>query len=214
MGNKLFWNTVTPQLAALLKILMSSSLFDPFRLVGGTSMSLQLGHRESVDIDLFTDNLYDTIDFNEIDIYMRSSFKYVSDKFPGPVAMGCSYLVGDDLENSVKLDLFYTDTFIQPVVETEGIRMATIEEIIAMKVDIIQRYGRKKDFWDLHEVMDKYSIGQMIGLHKARFPYNHDEQLIRTNFVDFVRANMDPGPTCLRGNYWELIQLDIVKWAQ
>ena len=45
--------TVVPDLLELLKKLMSENLFSQFNLVGGTSLALQLGHRNSIDIDLF-----------------------------------------------------------------------------------------------------------------------------------------------------------------
>ncbi|HNQ82464.1 MAG TPA: nucleotidyl transferase AbiEii/AbiGii toxin family protein, partial [Bacteroidales bacterium] len=61
--HKLFYNTTTPLLLEILKALMVSDEFRPFRLVGGTALSLQLGHRKSLDIDLFTDRDYDFIDF-------------------------------------------------------------------------------------------------------------------------------------------------------
>jgi hypothetical protein len=48
----MYWNTVTPLLKNVLLDLMQSAIFDEFRLVGGTSLSLQLGHRMSVEIDL------------------------------------------------------------------------------------------------------------------------------------------------------------------
>jgi hypothetical protein len=46
----------------VLDILMKSPILNSFRLVGGTVLSLQLGHRLSVDIDLFSDALYGSID--------------------------------------------------------------------------------------------------------------------------------------------------------
>ncbi len=54
-----------------LQILMESDVFENFRLVGGTSLSLQLGHRISVDIDLFSDAHYGSIDFKKIDFFSR-----------------------------------------------------------------------------------------------------------------------------------------------
>ena len=71
MNKSLFYNTVSPLLLSILQDLMKASVFEDFRLVGGTSLSLQLGHRLSVDIDLFTDNIYDSVDFKEIDKYLR-----------------------------------------------------------------------------------------------------------------------------------------------
>ncbi len=51
---QLYWNTVSPLLEEILKDFMKDEVFLPFRLVGGTALSLQIGHRISVDIDLFT----------------------------------------------------------------------------------------------------------------------------------------------------------------
>jgi hypothetical protein len=73
----LYWNTVTPLLQASLKLIMSSPLFTIFRLVGGTSLSLQKGHRQSLDIDLFTDAQYGTVDFEAITIFLNQNFAYV-----------------------------------------------------------------------------------------------------------------------------------------
>lgn len=95
--------------------------------------------------------------------------------------MGKSYLVGTDPEHTVKLDVYYTDPFIRPALVTDGIRLAAIDEIVAMKIDVIQRTGRKKDFWDIHEIMDIYSLDQMLALHQERYPYSHDEDLIKKN---------------------------------
>ena len=79
------------------------------------------------------------------------------------------------------------DPFFQALKAKDGVRMATIEEIIAMKVDIIQRRGRKKDFWDLHEALKHYTINEMIDLHRECFEWTHDETLIRNNFTNLIR---------------------------
>lgn len=207
----LHWHTVTPPLKDLLNQLMRSNLFKPFRLVGGTALSLQLGHRISVDIDLFTDAPYNTINFDEIDRYLRSHFKYVTTPVSIPIGMGQSYFLGPSEAAAIKLDLYYTDPFVHPELVIEHIRMATLEDIIAMKIEVIQRGGRKKDFWDLHELMEQYTIPQMISLHQQRYPYNHDAALINTNFIDFTTADDDFEPNCLRGKHWELIKLEITQ---
>jgi hypothetical protein len=211
MPERLHWNTVKPILKEVLTVLMQSSLFDSFRLVGGTSLSLQIGHRMSDDIDLFTDQPYGSIDFAATDNFLRKTFKYVSDTPTGPVGMGVSYLLGHTKDDTIKIDLFYTDPFIQPALQIGPYRLATVEEIIAMKIDIVQRKARKKDFWDLDELLNSYSVDQMIALHKQRYPYNHDEKLIRKNFIDFQRADEDFMPICLKGKHWELIKLDFAE---
>jgi hypothetical protein len=190
---------------------MQSECFDVFRLVGGTSLSLQIGHRMSDDIDLFSDEPYDSIDFAGLDALLRKVFPYVSDLRSGEVGMGVAYLIGNNEDHPVKLDLFYTDPFIQPLLQVGPYRLATVEEIIAMKIDIVQRKARKKDFWDIHELLNTYTPAQMIALHAQRYPYGHDEALVRSNFIDFSRPDDDFDPICLKGKYWELIKLDIAN---
>lgn len=203
------WKTVNDLLRETLLLLMQSKEFKDFRLVGGTALSLQLGHRISVDIDLFTDAEYGSIDFDAIEEFLDANFNYVDKNFGAVAGMGKSYLIGEDKENNVKLDLYYTtDPFMDPPLLNENLRMASLEEIIAMKVDVIQRTGRKKDFWDLYEILPKYRIAQMIALHKMRYEYTHNEPLIRANFTNFSEADDDFEPICLRGYYWEIIKED------
>lgn len=127
------------------------------------------------------------------------------------MALGKSYMIGQSDNDAIKLDLYYTDSFIQPALIKDIYRLASIEEIIDMKMDIVQRGGRKKDFWDLHELLSTYSPSQMIAMHKQRYPYTHDEALIRSNFINFTFADDDLEPVCLHGKYWELIKLDILR---
>lgn len=215
MADTLHWNTVTPLLQLGLKQLMAEPLFDKFVLVGGTALSLHLGHRMSVDIDLFTDAAYGSIDFYKIDEYLRKAFSYVSPaKLVEPIAMGTSYIIGADAEESFKLDIYYTDPFVFPMVRKGEIRLAAKEEIAAMKIDVVQRGGRKKDFWDLHALLDEYTITQMMEMHEERYPYSHDRGMIESNLIDFTIANKEPDPVCLIGKQWEIIKLDIVELSE
>jgi len=207
----LYWNTIEDRLKESLILLMKAPEFSKFRLVGGTALSLQIGHRMSVDIDLFTDAPYGSIDFDILDQFLKNNFHYVDTSFGMLPGMGRSYLVGKDKNDAIKLDVYYTDDFIQPALVIDNIRFATIEEIIAMKVDVIARGGRKKDFWDLHEFLDNYSIPQMLTLHGHRYPFNHNEKIIMENFRNFGDADYDFEPICLHGKYWEFIKLDIIN---
>jgi len=208
----LYWNTVNNLLKESLLVLMNADEFSQFRLVGGTSLSLQLGHRMSVDIDLFTDATYGSVDFKVLDEFLIGHFPYVDTSFGILPGMGRSYLIGEDKDQTVKLDIFYTtEDFIQKPIVEEGVRMATIEEIIAMKVDVVSRVGRKKDFWDLHELLNNYSIVEMLALHEKRSPYTHNREVILDNFKDFNEADYDFEPLCLRGKYWEFIKVDILE---
>ena len=213
MECKLHYITTGQQMQRILKTLMKAKEFDAFRLVGGTALSLHRGHRESLDIDLFSDATYDSIDFKAIESFLSNTFSYVDTNDYKIVGLGKSYYVGNSEEDCVKLDLFYTDEFIQDFLLIDGIRLATVEEIIAMKIDVISRGGRKKDFWDIHELKEDYSIGKMLALHKQRYPFNHDEDQIRRNFSNFQIADDDFSPICLKGKHWEIIKLDMIDFA-
>ena len=167
MKNKLYYNTVTPLLLGVLKTLMAAKEFNSFRLVGGTALSLYRGHRKSVDIDLFTDAEYGSINFEAIHVFLRATYPYVDTNNDEIIGMGKSYYVGENKKDCIKLDLFYsTEKFIDEIHLIDDIRLASIEDIIAMKIDVVSRGGRKKDFWDIHELMDEYSFEQMLALHK------------------------------------------------
>lgn len=213
MHTNLHYNVLTSMLLTVLKSCMSEKIFDSFRLVGGTALSLQRGHRESVDIDLFTDAEYQSIDFDVIDNWLSANYAYMESNNIKPVGMGKSYFVGKSKEDCIKMDLFYTDNFIDKPFIVDGIRLATVEEIIAMKMDVIMRGGRKKDFWDIHELIEDYTIDDMLSLHNKRYPYYHDKALLLTKLTDFKNADDDFDPLCLYGKHWELIKLDILRFA-
>jgi len=210
----LYWNTVNTLLKDCLLKLMQADELRNFRLVGGTALSLYMGHRISIDIDLFTDAEYGSVDFDRIEKFIKKAFPYTQGDFGSATAMGKSYLVGTSSEDVVKLDLYYSmDPFFQDAVEVDGLRMATVEEIIAMKIDVVQRGGRKKDFWDIHEALNQYTIKNMIELHKQRYEYTHDAILIQQNITLFSEADLDLNPICLKGKEWLFIKEDIEEAA-
>jgi len=210
----LYLNTVSSNLMEVLNQLMRMEEFNSFRLVGGTALSLQLGHRLSVDIDLFTDSDYGSIDFSEIESLLEKTFPFAEMLYSGNVGFGKSYHVGNSEEKSVKLDLYYTDLFIRPIVKKDYLRMASIEEIAAMKMEVIGNKGRKKDFWDVHELLDYLSLEQMLALHAERYPYSHSKDTLISKLVDFQAADDDLTPICLKGKYWELIKVDLGEIVQ
>jgi len=208
---ELHYNTVSPLLLDILKQCMTTPILNSFRLVGGTALSLQRGHRISYDIDLFTAASYDSIDFEKIDHWCQKAFPYVETNDFLPIGMGKCYFIGKNETENIKLDLYYTDSFFDNVQLTDGIRMATIHEIIAMKMDVILRNGRKKDFWDIHELLEDFSLEEMFDQHKKRYIYSHDRELLIQKIIDFRSADDDFEPNCRKGKHWELIKLDLLE---
>ncbi|MCF8381642.1 MAG: nucleotidyl transferase AbiEii/AbiGii toxin family protein [Bacteroidales bacterium] len=206
---KIYKETVSELLWQVLNKLMGFEELKSFRLVGGTCLSLILGHRISIDIDMFSDAEYKSVDFVAINKLFSKSFKYVDYGLSGNDSLGKSYFIGNSKADTVKLDLFYTDAFQYPVLKYQELRLSHLEEIIAMKLELIGHNGRKKDFWDIHELMQRFSWQEMLSFFEKRYPYSHTKEELIIKLTDFEKADLDFNPICLKDKYWELIKLDI-----
>lgn len=210
---KLHEETVTCNLLSILRALMSSEVFNDFCLVGGTALSLQIGHRRSVDIDLFTDVAYSEVNTKEIKQFLESAFlvhegTYALDE----TAMGYNIILGTGDEPPVKLDLFYTEPFIFPKLEIDGIRLADQREIAAMKMLAIGGpIKRQKDFWDIHDMLSDFTLEEMIQWGLKRNEFSLSEQDILEAFVNIDKIEEAPeGIDSLKSEeYWELKILDL-----
>ncbi|MCK9422121.1 MAG: nucleotidyl transferase AbiEii/AbiGii toxin family protein [Bacteroidales bacterium] len=212
MIGKLHYQTISESIRKILPTLMDLAELQQFRLVGGTALSLQLGHRQSVDIDLFTGSAYGSVDYQKIDATLREIFGYVdTNTAPGDVP-GLMYFIGNTPETAIKLDLFYTDTFMFPAIVIDGIRMVNITEIGTMKLELISRGGRKKDFWDIIEIQDHIPFKELMHFSLQKYSYL-TKKALRKGLKDFSKADDEVNPMCLRGRYWELVKADIVELA-
>ena len=128
--------------------------------------------------------------------------------------MGRSYYVGNSYDDYVKIDLMYTDSFICEVEIINGIRMAAVDDIVAMKMNVVLRGGRKKDFWDLHYLLNYYSLTQMLLLHEKRHEWEHNTLELIHNFTDFSIADKMLDPICLLGKDWDIIKLDLIEYVE
>jgi predicted nucleotidyltransferase component of viral defense system len=209
----LYWNTVKPRLQEVLQDIIYEPIFMPFRLVGGTALSLQLGHRMSEDIDLFTAAEYGSIDYKAIREFLENKYPFCVSRSLDNVSFGTNFVVGNSITDCVKLDLYYTDEFIEKPIIINNIRMATINEIIAMKLEVILQGGRKKDFWDLHYFMDKMNLDDMISLYEKRYPYSDGFNYNKKQLLNFDKADNDFEPICLLGKNWEIIKLDFYEFV-
>jgi predicted nucleotidyltransferase component of viral defense system len=207
---RLKYNTVSPLLMECLTKLMSHSVFDDFVLVGGTALSLCLGHRNSIDIDLFTAQEYGTLDKTGIKSALHDLFRYVDNaEVLDSNNIGYTVYIGNECGDSVKLDMFYTEPFIAPIERVDGIRIASLEDIAGMKMLAIVTGCRKKDFWDIHELLEHYSLGQLMQFGIARNPHVLDEESMLDAFDKMNDADDDAPVLCLKGKYWEFVKEDL-----
>lgn len=115
--------TVAPKTLEFLNLLMNDAAFARFLLVGGTSLSLQLGHRVSIDLDLFCNESFDEQKLSE---YLRSEYKFELDFIDKGAVKG---EIG-----SVKIDcIAHKYPWLKNPIEINGIRLAGYEDLAAMK---------------------------------------------------------------------------------
>lgn len=151
--------TVEPGTLGLLKRLMEMKEVSPFYLVGGTALALQIGHRVSIDLDLFTPEDYDK-DMLIQALDEEFEFSIVSEEN----RMLISYV------NQVKVDFVKMSyPILFPPLLVEGIRMLDIKDIAPMKLKAITQRGSKKDFFDLYYLLESMPLERILELFKKKF---------------------------------------------
>ena len=210
---RLFYDTVFTSLLSIPRKLMISEVFKDFRLVGGTALALQRGHRRSVDIDMFTD-----LDYAEMPVAAMRD--YLEKEFPvhkGTESMdipsnGYHVFLSEGQEPPIKADFFYTEPFIFPAIEEDGLRIADQREIAAMKLGLIgNQIYRQKDYWDIHDLLESYSLSEMIQWAEQRDPYSFTKEDIIEGLRQVDQVQESPmGIVSLKPlSYWELMVLDL-----
>lgn len=207
---KLYTNTVSPLLLESFYKISKIPNLESFRLVGGTALSLLLGHRISEDLDLFTEQEYGTFDNLKFEESLAKIFVFYRKLYKGAFGLGATYYIGNSEKESIKLDVFYTEPFISKgiVIEKDVLPIASLEDIVPMKLEAVINRGSKKDYWDLHEILDYYTLIEILELYRKKYPYNTLENLAE-NLLLFDRAEDDFDPICLKGKYWDLVKWDI-----
>ena len=213
---KLHYQTVSPVLMDCLHKLMNHPAFRDFYLVGGTSLSLQRGHRLSIDIDLFTCAPYGEMNTIEIEAVLLEMFPYTdrTDELHHS-QMVYSMYVGGSKENCIKLDLCYDDPLIFPLIETNGLRIASEKEIAAMKIQAItQTEQRRKDFWDIHELLESYTLSEMVDWGMKRYPWSVTKENVKDGIERLSHIKDFTEVVCMKGKYWEFIVEDLLDEAK
>jgi hypothetical protein len=145
--------TVTHQLLQVARRLCEIPALNTFRIVGGTAVALHLGHRKSVDIDLFTS---EKVDKDKIRRVLEATFP------------NCKFDISEDAITSeiqgVKVELFddWSTPFLEKPVVEDGLRLASLNDLAALKLDTIIGRREKKDYIDLHVLFESLGAAQVL----------------------------------------------------
>lgn len=193
----LHYTTVEPYTLELLKRLSSEPALKDYLLVGGTALSLQIGHRKSIDLDFFC---YGEFDANAISQLMAAKYGYKEVRFSDTMSIG--YI------QNIKIDFVKArNKLTTDIVNEDGIRLADKQDIAAMKLWAIAKDGtRMKDFIDIACLSTSMSLKTMLDTYcKA---YNTDSAMFATKkLLYFKSIDNFESINMLHGKFeWSLIQ--------
>jgi predicted nucleotidyltransferase component of viral defense system len=192
--------TITPDTLELLKKLQAMPELVDTRLVGGTALSFHLGHRLSIDLDLFgkfeQEILTETLraeGFNKFDVVFENK------------------VIKHYLINQVKVDVVKYDRYpwLENMIEENQIRVAGLKDIAAMKIAAITNRGSKKDFIDFFFLLKIFSLKEIIDFYMTKYT-DATAFLAFRSLVYFNDADKDDMPRMLIPTNWEDVKKRII----
>ena len=186
--------TLAPSTLDLLRRIQSQDAFADTRLVGGAALALHLGHRTSLDLDLFGSWKPQP----PLELALSTCATRVM-KTGGEDAL--QFFTVDD----VKIDcVSYPYKWLRPAVVSDGIRLADIPDIAAMKFAAATNRGTRKDFVDIYFLLREYSLRQMLDWYAEKYP-DGNEYLVLRSLVYFDDAELEPMPNMLTPIEWKSV---------
>lgn len=183
----------------LLKELQAIPELKELRLVGDTSLALQLGHRISIDLDLFG-SFDSSLPFEMFLFDFENVNKTGSNRF-------MQFFEIDGVK--VGFVNYNYPWLNEPIIE-EGIQLASIEDMAAMKINAIINRGTKKDFIDIDFLLERYSLAQNLELYQQKYGVK-DYQIALRCLSYFEDAENETMPRMLVKKDWKTIKSDIIE---
>jgi hypothetical protein len=192
--------TVDAGTLGLLKWLQGHPVFAETRLVGGTALALQLGHRKSIDLDVFG---HLSVGALELEQTLREY---------GPVSVaGRSRMIQAYAVCGIKVDVVeYSYPWLDGPVAEDGVRLASFRDIAAMKLAAITNRGTRKDFVDLAFLLDRFSLDEMLVFYREKYGDASLFPVIKS-LAYFDDADEDPMPNMLMPCDWGRMKRGIVR---
>ncbi len=191
----LHYTAVRPEVLELIKSIQANTIFQEMRLVGGTALALQIGHRVSVDIDLFGQMEADAL---AVSGFLNQMGRTIQVKKSANINI---YVVND-----IKVDIVnYPYSWIEQAVDDSGITLAGMKDIAAMKLAAIAGRGSKKDFIDVFFLLKYFPLSEMLGFFNQKYP-DGTELLVLKSLTWFEDADRDEMPLVLEDCDWKLVK--------
>lgn len=186
--------SIEPTTLALLRELQKLPILADTRLVGGTALALQLGHRTSIDLDIFG-----SWDYTENLQTFFSDIGKVETLSGNPNGKMQFFMI-----DGIKVDCVSYERYawLDPPVDGDGVRLAGIRDIAAMKINAITNRGTRKDFVDLARLMDDHDFPELFKWYLAKYT-DATPMLALRSLAYFDDAETMPMPRMLVDFDWE-----------
>lgn len=197
--------TVAQPTLELLKNLEKENVLSGFNLAGGTALSLYLGHRVSVDLDLFTQKPFNN---SSLEAYLHDKYNFRTDFMEKNTLKGTI--------NGIKIDcISHQYEYLESPYTEADIRLYSMEDIVTMKLSAIADNGtRLKDFIDIAYLSTRFSFYSMLKLYERKFPDSNIIRLLKT-ITYFYDIDFDEDIIMLNSNYnWELIEKRLIDMTK
>lgn len=155
----------------LLIQLQAKKYLKGFNLVGGTALALQLGHRKSIDIDLFSDFSFD----------VAQMLEKLSSDFNLKLFFSANNTIKGSI-NNVQVDILAHRYPLISEPLTEGhITMLSTQDIIALKLNAITTSGQRvKDFIDLYYLLPEFNLSEMINFYETKYKQYNEVNVLKS----------------------------------
>lgn len=196
----LYLETVESSTLELLKKLQRLPVLEQTRLVGGTALALQLGHRKSIDLDFFG-----TVDCEAE--YLRESIAGIASL----TILKESPHIHIYIVDGIKVDIVnYKYPWLDDVVLEQGLRLVSVSDIAAMKITAIIGRGTKKDFIDIAFLLHHFSLEEILHFYAAK--YNDSSVFMAMkSLAYFDDAEADPMPDMFVNQSWQQVKAYILS---
>lgn len=196
--------TVFPNTLELLIKLQCLTELKDFVLVGGTALALHFGHRMSIDLDLFSYNVDIPVNIQNIASINKLKIENIS------LAKNIQIFNID----GIKVDFVcYPYPWLNSYIADKQMKIASLEDIAAMKISAIINRGTKKDFIDFYYLLEIFDLPQIMFFYKKKYP-EASEFLAYKSLIYFEDAESDPMPKMFSKVKWEKIKKRILEISE
>jgi len=196
----MFIDAIDEKTKRVLEKIARSAIVSDLYLAGGTALAIQLGHRKSIDLDLFFQKEFSNSGVKDM-LASLGKFELISEE------EGTIHGTLDGVKISF-LRYLYKNIF--PLQSFEKINLADKRDIAAMKIDAISSRGSKKDFIDLYFLMKKYSLNELFNFFETKYKnIKYNRLHILKSLAYFETADAEPMPVMLKKVEWEEIKSEI-----